>query len=245
MTDAYPSSRLIRFRAACYNIHRAVGPDRRRLPERVAAVIHELNASIVGLQEVDWHAERGSDGASQAEFLAHLPGYKAIGGPNIRDQRGHYGNLLLTRFPVLEVARLDLTFGRREPRGAIDAILDCQAQILRVVITHFGLGLRERRRQSAQLAHIIAARTSIPTLLLGDLNEWMIGNPTIGSLLCDADNTDSPASFPSSFPIFALDRIVTWQLGGRLRVRAHRSATARRASDHLPVVADIAVCAEN
>jgi endonuclease/exonuclease/phosphatase family metal-dependent hydrolase len=89
-------------------------------PQRVAQVIRELGAPvIVGLQEVNWHAERALGGESQAEFLAHLPGYEAIAGSNLIEHRGHYGNMLLTRFPVLGVRRASTSAStRRASRAA-------------------------------------------------------------------------------------------------------------------------------
>lgn len=230
---------LHRFRAASYNIHRTVGPDRRHDPQRVAQVIREVGAPVIGLQEVNWRPERELGGESQAEFLAHLPGYDAIAGSNLIEYRGHYGNMLLTRYPVRAVRRHSILYRAREPRGVVDVTLDIAGQSLRVMVTHFGLSLRERRFQANRLVEIITEAAPEPVLLLGDLNDWLPGSPTIAPLLAACDPTRAPASFPSLLPIFALDRIVTWRVGAPLRVYAHRSAGARWASDHLPVVAEI------
>ena len=230
-----------RFRAASYNIHRTVGPDRRHDPQRVAQVIREVGAPVIGLQEVNWRPEEELGGESQAEFLAHLPGYEAIAGSNLIEHRGHYGNMLLTRYPVLAVRRHSILYRAREPRGVVDVSLDIAGQRLRVMVTHFGLSLRERRFQANRLVELIAQAAPEPVLLLGDLNDWIWGSPTIAPLLAACDPTRAPASFPSVWPLFALDRIVTWRVGAPLRVYAHRSATARWASDHLPVVAEIGI----
>lgn len=228
-----------RFRAASYNIHRTVGSDRRHDPQRIARVIQEVGAPVIGLQEVNWRPERELGGESQAEFLAHLPGYEAIAGSNLIEHRGHYGNMLLTRYPVLAVQRHSILFKAREPRGVVDVVLDVAGRRLRVLVTHFGLSMRERRFQANRLTEIIEQSKPEPVLLLGDLNDWIPGSPTIAPLLIACDPTRAPASFPSGWPLVSLDRIVTWRLGAPLRVYAHRSNLARWASDHLPVVAEI------
>lgn len=231
-TPAYP------LRVATYNIHRAVGRDRRRDPARIAAVIRELDADLIGLQEVDWHPEPGA-AHSQFGYLAHLPGYRAVAGPNLRDHRGHYGNLLLSRLPLGRIARPDLSQPGREPRGAIDVDIAGHGVRLRVIVTHLGLGLRERWRQAVRLRDLVAARPALPTLLLGDFNDWLPGSPTLRPLLRLCQAAARPAGFPAFFPVLALDRILARACGAPLVIRPHGTPLARRASDHLPIVCEI------
>jgi endonuclease/exonuclease/phosphatase family metal-dependent hydrolase len=227
-------------RVVSYNIHRAIGSDGRRDPARIAAVIAELQADVIGLQEVDWHHDH-TDGESQFEYLAHLPGYEAIAGPNLRDHRGHYGNLLLTRVAVRRFRQLDLSEAKREPRGAIDVVLEIADKDLRIIVTHLGLGLRERRRQAARLREVLLDDPGPPALLLGDFNEWLPGNPTLRPLLPLCTAAAHPASYPSSFPVLALDRILAVGLPAAPVVSVYDAPLARRASDHLPVATKIEI----
>jgi endonuclease/exonuclease/phosphatase family metal-dependent hydrolase len=225
-------------RVATYNIHRGIGTDGRRNTERVASVIRELQADVIGLQEVDWHQESGET-VVQSEYLAHMPGYQAIRGANLRDHRGHFGNLLLTRFGARRVDRINLSQAGREPRGAIDAELALSGGCFRVIVTHFGLGGRERLRQATRLQEALAAWTVRPTLILGDFNEWRPFSPSLRPLLRFCKAWRSPASFPSRCPVLALDRIMTCIGPWRLAVWRHNSPLSRNASDHLPIVGEM------
>lgn len=221
-------------RVATYNIHRAVGIDGRRAPERIISVIREMDADILGLQEVEWQ-ETGPRAETQFEMLIHLPGYTAVAGPNIRDHRGHYGNVLLTRYPVRAVRRLDLGEPGAEPRGAIDADLDVAGHPLRVIVTHLGLRTRERHRQARKLREAILEIQGRPLVILGDLNDWLPRMPTLRPLTTLCARGPLPRSYPSRRPLFALDRILVRGLGVA-EISRHRSPLSRIASDHLPIV---------
>ena len=137
---------MTEIRIASYNLHGCVGLDKKHAPSRTAAVIRDMKAHIVGLQEVDTHSieEYSLD---QLEYLARQTRMEAVAGPTLARRVGHYGNALLTRFPILAVRRLDLSVPGREPRGAIDVDLDVNGAPLRVLVTHFGLKAFERREQ--------------------------------------------------------------------------------------------------
>jgi len=232
-------SPMAHFRVATYNVHKCVGLDRRCDPERVASVIRELNADVIGLQEVD-NLSDGAIESAQMDFLARETGYEAIPGPTIKRVNGHYGNVLLTRRPVLEKREIDLTFSSsREPRGAIEAFLAVHDKEVRVIVTHLGLTFSERWFQIARLVDVIEEKTSPLFILLGDINEWF--PPGRGLKLLHRLLGRQPAirSYPSWRPLFALDRIWVKPKEALKRIRVHKTRLSRVASDHLPIVAGI------
>lgn len=227
---------------ASYNVHRCIGRDGRCAPARVARVIEELECDTVGLQEVDNRARPGHD-SMQLDFLAHVTGMRGVAGMTIIRHDGHYGNALLTRRPVLDIRRHDLSYGRgREPRGALDVDLDVDGTVVRVVVTHFGLTTRERRFQVERLLRVLDdGPRGVPLVLLGDINEWRTGGENLRRLQAALGRSPACGTFPVWLPWLALDRI--WvRPGSALRaLDVHRSPTARVASDHYPIRALVSV----
>ena len=223
---------------ATYNIHRCVGLDRRRDPERIARVIGELAVDLVGLQEVDArHGLRRTP--DQFDFFAKAIGGNAIRGPNIRGPRGEMGNALITRHPVLEARLLDLSLPGHEPRGAIDADVEVNGVTLRVIVAHLGLRVAERRLQVARLVAAIDGMPDRPVVVMGDFNEWHLHRSTLSPLDGKLGHSTPVPSFPARFPFLSLDRIWAGPDGAVSHIRVHRTPLARRASDHLPVRAQI------
>lgn len=228
-------------RVASYNIHRGIGGDGQYRPSRIAAVIDELEADVVALQEVDWHTHP-EDARPQHVYFSLASGMTAIEGPNLRDHRGHYGNVLLTRLPVVEVRRIDLSVPGFEPRGAIVARLDAGADLLEVVATHLGRRARERREQVRRLLAALSGSGGgeDASVLTGDFNDWLPFSRSLARILASFGPWRSPRTFPAHRPLFPLDRIFVRPRRRLARLAVHASALARVASDHLPITATIA-----
>ena len=232
------SSGLERIVVATYNVHRCVGLDGRHDPSRIAAVVREMQVDAIALQEVDSRAAV-QQGVDQFAFLASATGMRPIAGPTLRGHRGHYGNAVLTRLPILETRRLDLSVPGREPRGALGVELDVRGQKLALIATHLGLRWRERRKQVALLVGLVSRLGDAPLVLLGDMNEWMPVGHSLSPLLRIFGTGPRIRTFPAARPLLPLDRIWCWPPNALVEVRAHTSRLARRASDHLPLRAEL------
>lgn len=222
-------------RVATYNVHRWTAPNRRRPePTRAGQVIRELDADVVALQEV----MRPHEGEDPLAALAERLGLHVAFAATRFHKRGELGNAILSRFPITGVSMLDLSFSRLERRVAIAAQFESAGRVLDVVATHLALGDRTRHQQVRSLLDHPQVQRG-PTILLGDMNAWRDCKATRAlDELDDHHNRAWPASFPSARPVLALDRI--YARGARiLSIGAHGSASARGASDHLPIVAQI------
>ena len=224
---------------ASYNIHRCIGTDGRYDPNRVIAVLKEIDADVVALQEVE---NRSGEGHAllQLDHLADALGMRSIPDTRLVKRWGDYGNALLTRLPIVEIQRHNLSFNWCEPRGALDVTLEAGDSPLRIVATHLGLGRFERRYQSMRLVKLLEAGVpGIPCLVLGDMNEWLPWSRHLRWLDRILGARDGPATFPSRFPVLRLDRL--WlRPGAALQdLRVHGGQLARVASDHLPLRAEI------
>ncbi len=232
-------------RVASYNVHKCVGTDRRFDPARVAHVVGELGADLVALQEVDRRFGRRT-GLLNVEVLERATGLMPLRVSDLPDGLGWHGNAVLVR-PGTKARIRRIALPGAEPRGAVVAELSmgCGRQ-LRVVAAHLGLLRRCRTRQGAAILDAIANGEPMPTLLLGDLNEWRPGprsalrslEPLFGPL------SEGVPSFPARLPLLALDRIIGCPRARILSVTAHDTPLARLASDHLPLKAVVRLEAE-
>ena len=220
------------FRVATWNIHSAIGSDGRHDPERVVGVVRALDTHVMAVQEVDSRIN-GRDGFLELQAGGDLAAVqsKTIVAPN-----GEYGHMLLSRWPVERSMTHDLSMPGREARSAIDAVLDTGRQRLRVIATHLGLRLRERRRQVEILVGLLEQEQNLPTLVLGDFNEPTGTGPASRRFAARLACAGRWRTYPSAGPVLPLDRI--WHSRNLALVRSRVATEARRASDHLPLVAE-------
>ena len=173
------------------------------------------------------------------DILRARPILEAVAGTTMRRRDSDFGNVLLTRYKILEVRNVDLSVSRREPRGAIDVDLDIGGAIVRVIVTHLGLSGRERRRQTDMLCNLVSERRDNMVVVLGDLNEWHPYGRSLRSMARHFGKSARLRTFPSRLPLFALDRIWVWPGQALVDTKVHRQTPARSASDHLPIQAKI------
>lgn len=233
-------------RVVSWNVHKAVGSDGRRNPERIARVLEELAPDVAGLQEVG--GDRGPDDPEDPVALyASLLGLHHAFGPTIHGTGVAYGNAILSRFPIEATRTYDLSFRRREPRGCLRADVATGSTRLHFFAVHLGLDWRERRRQATQLlsADILRdAALAFPLILVGDFN-LLSNRGAVPRWLrrqladCALEAGRAAATFPSRFPVVRLDRAYVSAAFHVERCEPHRGPLARKASDHLPLVVDL------
>jgi endonuclease/exonuclease/phosphatase family metal-dependent hydrolase len=226
-------------KVASYNIRKAIGLDRRRDPARILGVLGEVDADIVALQEADRRFGTRASAIPHHMLLDHSD-YLAVAVDARPHSIGWHGNALLVRRGVAVEQCQPLHLPTLEPRGAVAATLALPSGLrLRVVGMHLDLSGVRRRQQARAILHHLAEGEALPTILMGDLNEW---RPRGGCLADFAErhvSLDTGHSFHSRRPVARLDRIFA---SPELTPRAagtHRSPLAARASDHLPVWAEL------
>jgi len=234
------------FRIATYNIHKGRGMDGRVRIERILRVLREVEADIVTLQEVTNHQERRPE-EHQARYLAEQLGYFYSVGETRKHREAAYGNVTLSHWKFEAVSHINLSVAGREPRGALRTDIRVGNEMLHIFNVHLGTAVRERRTQARLIdQHLLKALdVSGHRIVMGDFNDWNHGlvSKTLSSefhLTDLAEHLPRTRGYPALLPLLHLDHIY---LDHELKIekaRFHRNRLTLMASDHLPLVADVA-----
>ena len=223
---------------ASYNIHKAVGVDRRRDPERIIAVLREVDADVIALQEADLRLGDRSSVLPKA-LLDDTP-WRVVPVAKRPRSIGWHGNAILVRRDMAIESGEALDLPTIEPRGAACAVVRHEGARVRIIGTHLDLsGLRRRAQVRALLKFVSECEGDCPTVIAGDFNQW--GRST-GAMREFGDRwtlITPGASFPSRKPIARLDRLVASAAFSVIASGAHHTALSAIASDHLPVTATL------
>jgi endonuclease/exonuclease/phosphatase family metal-dependent hydrolase len=226
-----------------YNIHRAIGFDRKYRLDRIIDICREIDADIVALQEVDFQVPR-----SHRQDLAHLIG-DALGmhyklGLNVKLKQGHYGNATFSRFPITDSENLNITWGIKKKRGCLVTTIDLPRSTMALFNFHLGLAGMEQVRQKKKIVESESLRSlaHMPVVLLGDTNDR---SNKLTAAFSDSGFKDTcigaGRTFPAYAPLLRLDRIFVSDQWTVKEHRVVRNSLTRVASDHLPVYARLAL----
>ena len=233
-------------RLLSYNIHKGIGGrDRRYRLERIIDVIEQENPDLICLQEVDRNVRR-SKFHNQPQLLAeYFQSAEHLYQLNVHLKSGGYGNLILSRWPFLSKHQISLRYNSKKPRGAQLVVVDSPEGPLHLVNWHLGLAEGERRWQVRHLLEhrLFQESSHLPTVIMGDSNDW---RNQLERVIFQAhrfqEATHPPSrfrSFPAYLAMGSLDKL--FYRGEMLirHIRVIRTALAKVASDHLPLVADL------
>ena len=244
----------MRFRLMTYNIHRAIGVDRRFRPDRIVRIAEHHAPDVLLLQEVDDGVPRSRERDLGRDLAEALGFSHFVVGHNVSLRKGRYGNATLSRFPILRERNIDLTIDSRKRRGCQHTTIEVEKvrghpHRFDVFNLHLGLSAQERARQigllvrSKEFSDLDPAQASI---IGGDFNDWRsLLHPIFTDILQCECITQKSQGFNSSLPTYpsfsprgGLDRIYYRGPIRGLTARTCRLGLSKVASDHLPVIAD-------
>jgi endonuclease/exonuclease/phosphatase family metal-dependent hydrolase len=218
--------------------------DGRTLPARIADVIRAIDPDLIALQEV---IGAGPHSTGHAEELGAQLGMGWVMAPT-RHLRGNlFGNVVLSRHPILHHAHYDLSWKTCEPRGCQRVDVAFGEDQLHLYNVHLGTAFLERRYQAGRLKTIVHdRRVGTPKVVLGDFNEWMKGlaTSTLNEQLQSIDlrvHLRRRRTYPGVFPVLHLDHIYYEGQVEVVKVELPRTRLSLMASDHLPLVAELRV----
>ena len=225
---------------ASYNMHKAIGSDRRRDPGRILAVLAEMDADVVALQEADRRFGSRLSALPVEMIATHTP-YRPVPFDIRPGSLGWHGNAILVRRGLELGHHRHLHLPCVEPRGAVLAEIGLPEGMLRVVSMHLDLSGLRRRHQARAIMAQMAALAPLPGVLMGDMNEWRQRGGCLDEFDKGFVRAGAGPSVPARQPMLRLDRIFVDRKVQLVEAGVHASPLAQKASDHLPIWARLSL----
>lgn len=219
-----------------FNIRHGLGSDNRQNLPRVIEVIKEINPDIVGLNEVDEYNPR-SKLVNQPQRIARHLNYHYCFAPTLAWGMMKYGNCLLSRWPIVEVAT-QLLPSQKEQRGCIMGLVDLGAYQVRALVTHLGLTHQERVKQMHVLSDLVNGYPE-PCILMGDFNCIVDAGVFAPNLMESTRLAKVPTLF--TFPAQQPSTQIDYTFISRHFKPVSCTTVKTLASDHLPVITTVSL----
>lgn len=225
-----------------YNIHRCIGTDRKRSPERISDVISVHQPDIIALQEVDYGQVRPAS-YDQAALIAERSNFQSVW-----IERERCGNAILSRYPMQMIKAGGLHRTRRwhslARRGALWVEVEAFGTRIQIINTHLGLTPASRLNQARVLVGpdwLNSHDCRTPVVLCGDFNTqpgstvFRLLEARLRNVETSKVNGQNEKTWPSAHPLLSIDHMF---ISGDLavdEVKVPANGVVRLASDHLPL----------
>jgi endonuclease/exonuclease/phosphatase family metal-dependent hydrolase len=183
---------------------------------RIAAEIEAAHPDLVSLNEVD-DGTRRSGGADEPSYLSRATGLRAIFGPTLLGyDGGRFGNVILSRYPVLESHDVPLPLvSSSEPRALLTTTVRVGRRTVSFSSVHLSAGRATEadRVLEAEAVGRVLRRAQHPTIVAGDLNSERSDLPVqiLRQYLLDAQDqtgTGSGDTVPEPEPSRGIDYVL-------------------------------------
>ncbi|MCM3869942.1 MAG: endonuclease/exonuclease/phosphatase family protein [Pyrinomonadaceae bacterium] len=230
-------------RVMTFNIHTGVGVDKKLDLQRIADVIIQERADLVGLQEVD-RGVRRTEGLDEIAELAKLTRMDYAFGHNLDYQEGQYGVAILSKSLIQKIDHRKYENRREaERRGMLRVEVDVGGRRIDFATTHLDYQRDDGRLFETEQLLRSLAEVKNPLIVVGDFNDEPDGGAYKLMLTKFVDSwVGSRAkadgfSYSADKPAKRIDYIFYRLSDG---VRAKKAWVVRTlASDHLPVMAEL------
>jgi endonuclease/exonuclease/phosphatase family metal-dependent hydrolase len=232
-------------RVLSYNIHKGFNLFHNYVLPDIRKALVDVNPDLVFLQEIKGLHKESED---QLQTLGGHDWEHRGYGKNNHQKIDHYGNAILSRWPLHDLQNIDLTNHALERRGLLTAKIlhGSSSNPFFALTVHLDLTQSGRLRQLIKIEKFIRQKLgdNQPLILAGDFNDW--NGKVAASLSNDLKLYEAFLSFtgahaptfPAQMPFLALDRM--YFRGFEVRsARVLKGNPWRKLSDHLPILVEL------